>query len=104
MRVCLLRQSAAARGRTKQRNRGQGVIFPSCYGCGQGIALAERTAEHLEWQGAGRGWLARFMRNRSGPDYEAQRAARERLEAEGLLGIPPCLDEPPEDEGVAHQG
>jgi hypothetical protein len=58
--------------------------------------LAVPGAEGLMWRGAGRGWLRRFEASRAGRAREAQEAARKRLEAVGLLDVPPCLDDPPE--------
>lgn len=78
VRVCLVRQEGARRGRTKQKNRGQGVLYPSCAGCPQGAALAASTpgADRAKFRGAGRGWLARFERGREGRHREEQEHAR----------------------------
>ncbi len=91
---CLLRQDAAARGRTLQASRGQGTLFPSCDGCPQGAAVRARVVGggEIRWEGSGPGH--RFDRGRDG--MAAQHAARRRLLLVGALDIPPSLDEPPE--------
>ena len=94
VRSCLVRQAGASRGRTKQKCRGQGVLYPSCERCPQGAALAASTpgADTVRFRGAGRGWLARFEKGREGRRREEQERARERLRVVGLLDEVPTFD------------
>jgi hypothetical protein len=92
-RVCALRQRVSEIQRTTQLSRGQGGDFPSCTErCAQGAAVkaALGPAGRLSWRGSGPGH--RFAQERC---RAAQYAARGRLEAIGLLDVPPSIDEPP---------
>lgn len=88
-RCCVKRQLIAATGRTKQLNRGQGTMYPSCDGCAFGEAIRDALdpERRLSWRGSGPGH--RFERERR---WDGQQAARERLEAAGRLDPVPTID------------
>ncbi len=89
-RICALRQRIAARQTTRDLHRGTAPTYPRCLHCPQGASLGAPLG--LAWRGEGAG--GRSERLRTG-GIRAMLAARRRLEAVGLLEIPPTMDEPP---------